>query len=210
MKRLAILGASGHGKVVAEIALDLGWTSITFFDDAWPNIKNNGHWAVDGDCEHLMNRIHEFDGVVVAIGNCRIRLEKQTQLNATSDKIVSLVHPGAYVSRFASIGSGSVVMPGVVINADVSVGAACIINSGATLDHDCVLADGVHIAPGANVSGNVSVGESSWVGVGAAIKQGISIGADVMVGAGAVVIRDVVDGVTVVGNPAQPMGSQSC
>ena len=33
MKSIAILGASGHGKVVAEIAELCGFDSIIFFDD---------------------------------------------------------------------------------------------------------------------------------------------------------------------------------
>lgn len=210
MKSLAILGASGHGKVVADIALAIGWESIMFFDDAWPSISNNGHWLVEGNTEILVERKDQFDGVIVAIGNCRRRLKLQSLLEYSSCHIATLVHPVACVSRFVTIGAGSVVMPGTVINADALVGRACIINSGATIDHDDILADGVHIAPGANVSGDVSVGECSWVGVGAAIKQGISIGSDVVVGAGSVVVKDIADGLTVVGNPAKPMDKLRC
>src|SRR5690606_24126355 len=36
MIRLAILGASGHGKVVADCAELCGWSVVEFFDDAWP------------------------------------------------------------------------------------------------------------------------------------------------------------------------------
>lgn len=210
MKRLAIFGASGHGKVVADIALAHGWNSVVFFDDAWPSIVKNGHWIVEGNTEALLELKDQFDGVIVAIGHCRTRLKLQTLLESSGCRIATLVHPISCVSQFSSIGAGSVVMPGAVINADAVIGRACIINSGATVDHDDVLADGVHIAPGVNVSGDVSVGECSWIGVGAAIKQGISIGADVMVGAGSVVVKDVAGGLTVVGNPAKPMEKLRC
>lgn len=210
MKRLAILGASGHGRVVADIALALGWESVVFFDDALPSISNNGHWLVEGNSENLVERKDQFDGVIVAIGNCRTRLKLQTQLEYFGCCIATLVHPSACVSQFTSVGVGSVVMPAAVINADAVIGRACIINSGATVDHDDVLVDGVHIAPGANVSGGVFVGECSWIGVGAAIKQGISIGSDVIVGMGSVVVKDISDGLTVVGNPAKPMDKHRC
>ena len=40
MKTLAILGASGHGKVVADAALSTGlWQEVVFYDDAWPAKK---------------------------------------------------------------------------------------------------------------------------------------------------------------------------
>lgn len=210
MKCLAILGASGHGKVVADIALALGWDLVVFFDDAWPSISNNGGWFVEGDAEKLLERKDQFDGVVVAIGNCRTRLKLQTRLESSGCCIATLVHPTACVSQFSSIGAGSVVMPGVVINADALIGRACVVNSGATVDHDDILADGVHVAPGANVSGDVAVGECSWIGVGAAIKQGVSIGSDVIVGAGSVVVTDISDGLTVIGNPAKPLENLQC
>jgi len=48
MKRLAILGASGHGKVVADTAECCGWQAVEFFDDAWPQRQGNGAWLVVG------------------------------------------------------------------------------------------------------------------------------------------------------------------
>lgn len=33
MKRLLIIGAGGHGKVVAEVAKDVGYEEIAFLDD---------------------------------------------------------------------------------------------------------------------------------------------------------------------------------
>ncbi len=201
-KRLALLGASGHGKVVADAALCAGWDEVVFFDDAWPGVARNGHWPVLGNGAMLMERLQDFDGVVVAIGNCPVRLRKQQELEAAGARMATIVHPRAWASAYAPLGAGTVLMAGAVVNADARVGAACIINTGATVDHDCVLADGVHVAPGAHLSGNVSVGRCGWVGVGAAVRQGIAIGAGAMVGAGAVVVRAVPEDATVAGNPA--------
>lgn len=210
MKRLAILGASGHGKVVADIALVLGWDSVVFFDDAWPAVTANAHWPIEGDTSRLIELKNAFDGVVVAIGHCQTRQTKQSYLADAGCHIVTLVHPAACVSRFASIGAGTVVMPGAVVNADASIGEACIINSGATVDHDCVLGNGVHVAPGAHLSGDVWVGACSWLGTGAAVKHGIRIESDVMVGAGSVVVKDIAGGLTVVGNPAKTLDKLRC
>jgi sugar O-acyltransferase (sialic acid O-acetyltransferase NeuD family) len=205
MKRLALLGASGHGKVVADAALAAGWQDVVFFDDAWPERKNNGPWPVAGDMTALLERAHEFDGVLVSIGNCEIRWQKQQTLNTAGAKIATVVHPRACVSAYASVGSGSVIMANAVINADASVGEAAIINTGATVDHDCMLGKAVHLSPGAHLSGDVSIGNCSWVGVGAVVRQGSRIGCRVTVGAGAVVVNWVADGLTVVGCPAKPI-----
>jgi len=51
----------------------------------------------------------------------------------------------------------------------------------------------------------VSIGRNVWIGGGAVILPGVTVGDDAVVGAGAVVTRDVPRGLTVAGNPAQPL-----
>ncbi|WP_445006044.1 acetyltransferase [Halomonas mongoliensis] len=201
--RLAILGASGHGKVVADTALAAGCAEIVFFDDAWPQLKANGCWPVVGTTRDLLARVSEFDGVVVGIGNNRTRLAKHLELSAAGARMATIVHPQATVSRFATLGAGSVVFAGAVIQVDCQLGEACIVNTHAAVDHDCQLADGVHICPGVAMAGLVHVGEASWVGIGASVKQLVRIGRDAMVGAGAAVLADVDDADCVVGVPAR-------
>lgn len=201
---LAVLGASGHGKVIADLAELLGY-QVTFFDARWPQVKQNGCWPVEGDEQALVSRRAEFAALVVAIGNNRVRAERQLHLEKEGFPLATLIHPSAVVSRYAKVGAGSVVFANAVINADARVGKGAIINTGATVDHDCQLGDFVHISPGAHLAGNVVVGAGSWVGIGAAVRQGITIGKDVMIGAGAAVVSDIPDGLCVVGVPARPL-----
>lgn len=203
--RLAILGASGHGKVVADTALQAGWQEVVFFDDAWPQLTKNGSWPVVGDSRWLIDTVAEFDGVVVGIGNNRIRLAKTRELLAGGAAMPNIVHPNAIVSPMASLGAGCVVFAGAVIQVDSRLGHACIVNSHASVDHDCRLANGVHVCPGTAVAGLVSIGECSWIGIGASIKQLVQVGRDVTVGVGAAVVTDIADGHTVVGVPARPV-----
>ena len=208
MKRLAILGASGHGKVVAETAELLGWSEVSFFDDAWPTVSHIEHWSVFGDSAALVDQLHAYDGVVVAIGDNETREEKTRFLVEHQAPLVSLIHPAAVISRFAEIGNGSVVFANVVVNAYATVGIASILNTACTVDHDCKIGDAVHISPGANIAGSVQIGSRSWVGIGACIKQGVQVAENVVIGAGGVVLRDVASRLTVVGNPAKPYGSK--
>lgn len=203
MKKLALFGGSGHGKVVADIAICLGWSNIVFFDDSWPSLQECGSWAVSGDSRLLIDHIKDFDGVFVSIGSCEKRWSKHQQLKNVGAQMTNLIHPRAWVSSSVVLETGSVVMPGAVINTDARLGEACIVNTGATIDHDCFLGHGVHISPGAHLSGGVTVGDCSWVGLGALVKQGISIGQNVTVGAGAVVVTSVADKQLVVGIPAR-------
>ncbi len=201
---LAILGAGGHGKVVADAALlNSEWSDVVFFDDNYHNIvSSNGRWAVSGTGNDLFDNHHQFSGVVVAIGDNRLRLVKTLELKETGANVVSVIHPKTVVSPYASIAIGSVVFAGAIINIGARVGRACIVNTGSVIEHDCNLDDGVHLSPNAALAGETRVGECSWVGIGAVTKQLTVIGSGVVVGAGAVVITSVPDNVTVIGNPA--------
>lgn len=200
--RLALVGASGHGKVVAEIAEDLGH-EVVFFDDAWPNKKTIGTWNIQGDTRALFNLKEKFEGCFISIGNNQIRNEKQEALIRQGFVIVNLIHPRAIVSRYSEIGAGTVVMAGAIINAFSSIGNGCIINTGATIDHDCILKDFVHVAPGSHLAGDVNVSNCSSVGIGVSVKQGIHIGANTIIGAGAVVISNLPSEAVAVGIPAK-------
>lgn len=203
MKTLAILGASGHGKVVAEAALSSGlWTRVVFYDDAWPTKKKNGQSDIVGNTQSLFSA-HEKPEVVVAIGNNTVRRAKQSELVAEGFTVATVMHSAATVSSSAIVGRGTVVMAGAVVNAEARIGAACIVNSNAVVEHDCILGDSVHISPGACLAGGVIVGECTWIGIGASAIQLKRIGKNVMVGAGAAVVSDLPDGVTAVGVPAK-------
>lgn len=203
MKRLAILGASGHGKVVAEIAQLEGFDEIVFFDDAFPKVKMNGVWKILGNTDALVSKVAEFSGCIVAIGENSTRLAKTVLLINKKAVLVTLVHPSAVISSYSQIGAGSVVMANAVINPFVTLGKSCIVNTASTIDHDCVIGDGVHVSPGVNIAGSVTVGHRSWLGIGSSVRQCITVGNDTCIGAGAVVISNIGDNVTVVGLPAK-------
>jgi len=205
VKKLAILGASGHGKVLADTATLCGWNEVVFFDDAWPEKNICSHWKVSGNTESLINQSNQFDGVIVGIGNNLIRLEKSVLLKDHGIRLITLIHPKSIVSNYTKIEPGTFIAAGAIVQVDSYIGESCIINTGATIDHDCTIDEGVHISPSAVLSGAVSVSKRSWVGARSCIKQLINIGSDTVIGMGAVVIKDVPSGITVVGNPARKL-----
>ena len=202
--RLAIVGASGHGKVVADTALECGWDSLAFFDDFRAGQDGVCDLPIVGPTTALLTSLSDYAGVIVAIGHNRTRLAKVRELLSAGARLVTLAHPRAYVARDVRLDFGTVVFAGAVVQPSASIGVGVIVNTGATVDHDCQLADGVHVCPGAHPAGGVSVGECTWLGIGCVVKQYITIGADVVVGGAAAVMAAVPDGITVVGVPARP------
>lgn len=197
MKQLLIIGASGHGKAVADIAKLNGYENILFFDDN-DNIKECGKYPVIGKSSDVT--AYEGD-VIVAIGNADIR-EKLHKLYAERNKPI-LIHPSAVVADTVSILEGTVVMAGAVINADAVIGKGCIVNTCSSVDHDCNIGDYVHVSVGAHIAGTVNIGDKTWVGIGASVSNNIDICGGCMIGAGAVVVKNIEVKGTYVGVPAK-------
>lgn len=195
LNRLVIIGASGHGKVIADIAVKCGYKDIVFLDDN-ENVKDCAGFPVVGK---VLDAKTMKDDKIVAIGNAEIRQKIQSQLY----NLVTLIHPNAIVSRRVKIGEGTVVMAGAVINSDVAIGKGSIINTGASVDHDCKLGDFVHVSVGAHVAGTVSIGRKTWVGAGATVSNNVSICDNCMIGAGAVVVKSIEEKGTYVGVPVK-------
>lgn len=201
--RLAILGAGGHGRVVADAAEEAGWDRIDFFDDGQKGASER--WQICGTSADLLKVAQSYSGIVVAIGINSVRQAWTDRLLAGGANLATILHPRAMISKGAQIGAGTVVMAGAVINNGVNIGTACIINTAAVVDHDSKVGDAVHISPGAILSGDVTLGSRVWVGAGAAVKNGITIGDDVVVGLGSALIRDVARGLAVAGVPAETL-----
>lgn len=200
MNKLVIVGASGHGKVIADIAEKLGYSDISFLDDA-PDAKSCGIYNVVGKCSDA--RAFKGADFVVAIGNAQIRRKIQTEFSGNGLNVISLVHPAAVVASSATIGAGTVIMAGAVVNPCAKIGQGCIVNTCASVDHDCVLGDFVHVSVGAHVAGTVSIGDNTWIGIGAVVSNNVTIVDGCMIGAGAVVVKDINEPGTYVGVPAK-------
>ena len=208
MTALWIVGAGGHGAVVADAARAAGhWQTIEFFDDRWPTQRQARGLDIAGDVAELRRRLGDTLGtaveVVVAVGDNAVRLELSRTLASAGARLATVIHPFSALSPSASLGAGSVVLAGAVLNAGAHLGSACIVNTRASIDHDCAVGDGVHICPGVTLAGNVSVHDLAWLGVGSCAIQGVTIGHSAVVGAGAVVVGPVKPMTTVVGSPAR-------
>lgn len=206
MSGLLVVGASGHGKVVAEAALATGdWERIAFADDRWRELQRWRGIPAVGPSWPVADLRAGYPEAIIAVGDATVRLRLLAEFEGMGYRLATVIHPAVTVSPSAEIGKGSVLFAGAVVNADAVLGIGCIINTRASVDHGCRLGDGVHICPGAAIAGDVRVGDRSWIGIGAAVIQGTSIGMDVTVGAGAAVVDDLADGIVAVGVPAQPL-----
>ncbi|HFI0782905.1 TPA: acetyltransferase [Streptococcus suis] len=184
MKKLAIIGASGHGKVVADIAEKNGYNQIVFLDDY--STGECAGYPIVGTSQYI-EELSDFE-FIIAIGNNKVRANKQSLL--PQDRIATLIHPSAVISRRVVVNAGTVIMAGAVVNSDVTIGRGSIINTASSVDHDCIIGDFVHVSVGAHVAGTVELEDLVFLGAGSTVINNIKVETGIIVGAGAVVIRD--------------------
>lgn len=199
---LIIVGASGHGKVVADIALNLNkWKRIAFLDDN-VSIKTSLGFDVIGKTTdmHIYKNQADF---FVAIGNNEVRKKILRMLEDEGISVINLIHPKTIIGSNVEIGIGTVVMAGVVINNSSRIGKGCIINTTCSIDHDNIIDDYVHLSPGVKLAGTVYVGTGNWIGIGSVISNNVNICNNCVLGAGSVVVDDITVPGTYVGMPVR-------
>lgn len=180
-RKIIVIGAGGHGRVVKEIIKKCGDIFIGFLDD-----QSNENEVIGkiSDCE-----LYKDSFFVIAIGNNQIRKNIADKYGYL--KYCTVIHPSAVISDSCHLGKGTVVMPNAVINANAVVGDHCIINTGAIVEHDNLISDFVHISPNATLCGNVSVGKCTHIGASATVKNNITIVNNCIIGINGAVVKNI-------------------
>lgn len=204
MKRIGLVGAGGHARVIRDmIAAQEDMKLIALFDD-----KYEASWEEQGiqhgPISSIFKYVHELDvKLVIAVGNNTIRKKITDRLQLSIESYATIIHPSAIISPSASIGRGTVIMPYVVVNADAVIGNHVILNTASVVEHDNQVGCYAHISPNATLTGNVTIGTGTQIGAGTALIPGVTIGEWSVIGAGSTVIRDVPPNCTAVGSPAK-------
>ena len=188
-KKIAIIGAGGHGKVVGEIALLNKYNIINFFDDRADDIKEFP-FTVVGTLNYLKGCLKNYDAFFVAIGDNQLRHEKIMWLKNKRVNLVNLLHPNSTISKFSYFGKGICVVANAVVNPGTEIKDGVIINTSASIDHDCEIGSYAHISPNCSISGGVKVGKFTHLGSGTSVHPGIKIGHFVKTGIGSKIYKN--------------------
>lgn len=207
-RNIAVIGSSGHAKVVIDIIEREGKYRISGLIDSFrPAGETSFGYRIVGK-EDSLRALVSSDGVfgcIVAIGDNWQRHLMVERISALVPQLefVSSIHPSAQIARGVAIGRGTVIMAGTVVNSDCRIGEFCIVNTRASIDHDSVMGEFSSLGPNATTGGDVRVGAFSAVALGASLIEKLSIGVHTIVGAGAVVLKDLPDHCVAHGVPAR-------
>ncbi len=204
--KIFVYGASGHGKVVADILIAKKEKRFAgFVDDrdqlagteviGYP-VLGNGEWL------HRLKTKHRV-AVVLGVGNNCSRRQLAQRCAVLNIQILTAIHRAAVVASSAELGRGTVVLAGAVINSAARLGEGVIVNTGAVVEHDVEIGNYAHVSPNASLGGASRLGEISHLGLGAVVLPGVSVGSECIIGAGAVVLKDLPNRIVAVGVPAR-------
>ncbi len=199
MKKVVIIGASGHAKVIADIVIKNGDKLVGFLDDNIQLPEKVIGYPYLGVISNYTKYVDDCS-FVIGIGNNSIRKKIAESMVVTW---YTAIHPSAQIAIDTVIGEGTVVMANAVINTSARIGVHCIINTTSIIEHDNEIGDYVHVSPNASLCGTVKVGELTHIGAGVTVKNNISVSGDVVVGAGGVVVKDIEEKGTYIGVPAK-------
>lgn len=199
---LVVIGAGGHAKVVLDTLQKLEESfDIAVYDQ---NPLREGELFLEAFRIRYASDLTMLNGGFhIAVGDNAVRAKIFKHSVSLGGRYLSVVHPMAVLAASAVIEEGVFVAAGAIVSTDAIIHKGTIVNHAAIIDHDCIVDSFAHIAPNATLGGGVHVGEYTLIGAGAIVLPGVKVGRSVTVGAGAVVTEDVVDGVTVIGNPAR-------
>lgn len=177
-KKIVVVGAGGHGKSVADLLLlQSEYELAGFLDDAYPKVSDIWDFPVLGkiSADTLLSLQDNVEYAVVAIGNNAFRESIFDVIDGLGLTLPNIVHPNAFVSPRAILGSGCVVMANAVIGTEARLGDGVIVNAGAIVDHHAVVDDFGHLGVNASMAGGAHLGRSAWAQAGVALGYGVSI-----------------------------------
>ena len=135
MEKLLLVGAGGFGRVVLEHASAL--YECAFLDDGDATVVDGV--PVVGNTSDMASFYPEYKLLLVTIGNNALRERLYKEAAVIGYIFPNIIHPSAYISPHAHIGSGCVILNNVVVQNNARCGDGCILNPGVELHHDSIV-----------------------------------------------------------------------
>lgn len=203
-KKLIFLGGGGHCKSVIDVAESAGYNILGVLDMPEEVGKSVLNYKVIGTDEDIPLYVDKAEFVITVgfIKNPAIRIKLYNKVKEAGGTFATVIASTARVSKYASIGEGTVVMHHAMVNAGAKIGINCIINTFANIEHDAVVGNQCHISTGAMINGDCKIEERCFIGSQSVLANGIEVGDDVIVGAGSVVRKSLREKGIYSGNPA--------
>lgn len=204
LKNLILVGGGGHCKSVIEAAESAGYNILGVLDTPENVGKPVLAYSIIGTDDDIPQYVDKAEFIITVgfIKNPAIRIRIYNRIKEAGGKLATIIASTARVSKYATIGEGSVIMHQAFVNAGAQIGANCIINTYCNIEHDALVGSQSHISTGTMVNGDCKVGERVFIGSQSVLANGIEVADDIIVGAGSFVRKTIRQKGIYSGNPA--------
>ena len=201
---LFVIGAGGHAKSIAEVAIAAGFTIKAFVSPVAEESEFMGIPVLKSLPDNIAVRT---ESIAIGIGANYLREKVMLELQeyCQPSRFPALIHPSAIIASSAQISYGSTIHQNAVVGPSSRIGKFCTVNTSATIDHDCVMNDFSSMGPGAHTGGGVIIGKRAHISIGAIAIHGIGIGSDSILGAGSCATDSIHELTVAVGTPARAL-----
>lgn len=188
-KPLILVGGGGHCKSVIDVAESAGYTILGILDKPEEVGKQVLDYKIIGTDDDIPQYVDKAEFVITVgqIKSSAIRHKIAERIEKAGGKLATIVAPDAIVSKYATIGEGTVILHKCVVNADAKIGKNCIINTMANIEHEVEIGDFCHISTGVMVNGMTKVGNDTFVGSGSVLYNCIEVPNNSIIPAGTIV-----------------------
>jgi len=205
INKILLVGGGGHCKACIDVIETTNFEICGILDNEIHNrdVLNYRVIGKDDDLDELIKQDYFFLVTVGQVKDPSPRVNLFKKIKEANGKLASVIAASALISKYGSIGEGTIVMHQAIINSSTKIGDNCIINNKVLIEHDCTVGDHTHISTAAIVNGGCAIGSRVFVGSNSVIAQGVKIADDVVIGAGSVVIKDITEPGIFAGNPVK-------
>ncbi|TEB14258.1 putative acetyltransferase EpsM [Pelotomaculum sp. FP] len=211
MKKVLILGGKGNGTTIANAMVDAnrrGYNEFKFYgylNDGEEKGSFIEEYPVLDSLENIKKYFDEyyFINTILRIDGNIERINKIESLGIPNNRLVTFVHPTAYIAPNVKLYPGVVIMPNVSISSNTVIGKNSIVMVGATIGHDNEIGDYFHAAAQACVGAYLKVGKGVHIGLNSSIREHLTIGNNATIGMGTVLTKNVGENEIWIGNPCR-------
>lgn len=207
MKNLLIIGASGFGRDIYDLAKEsIGYGTEFcikgFLDFNIDALKDYPFYpqVISSEDEY---EIQLDDVFVCALGDVNLKKKVTEKMLNRGAYFYTLISKYAFISPTAKIGVGCVIDNSVRIASGVNIGNFVLIQGMASIGHDVNIGSYTRIDPKVSCVGGVEIGNEVTLHTACVINHKVIVEDKAVVGALSFVIRKVKQGSTVFGNPAK-------
>lgn len=215
-KKIVLIGGKGSCVDIAEEIEDarlrygMQYEVLGFaFDD--PDYANGiNSWPVLCGTKDAWDKYKDDRDVYFIFGMFRYDIARERFALRDSygipvERYFTFVHPSAYVSSSAILGTGTIVLSHATIKNNVVMGTRNFVNSGVNIGHDTRVGDDNFFAAHSCLGSSITVGDRNFFGLNCSVRTPAVIGNYNRIGMCANVLNDISDDNVMIGNPAHKL-----